>query len=1085
MVAPRRRNNQRGRADKTLPFEYPSMPPEWLPSWPSRAEISAMFPSGMRSYSHRAMSKGPPSRIQWTRNSLTADIGHQRAAWRLINGTWQRRCSCGYPDAKCAHVYALAQIFDQILQQENWLHAGGRDDVPSKTAPPTSPGRTSRPSGNRYAQLELFGHVPPESQGACRLEVEVDFHHEPGMATLRFYQFHSKRRQLLRLQQLYNLGMRARQGGAAADAWAQDDRRFLAWLTGRLRGKTSLRQNIQVLKLSREQFAEWQDTWAECPGRFIERATQQAITRGAQAARMHVELEDQGEWIGIALIVTGPSGQRCHFHEIFDMLASGQREVVVDGQMLELNPPLPWDLLCDAFSKRTPRMRREHICEYLPPLLNNRLDLLRGALVERREEERTCHVETRADGADVMVRPTVGDALLHPDTLTAAGALRQTAGRFVVSHYTSQDLPALRHFLSALPLEEAGEGWLRLPGQQEQIEAFVREWKRLPGSIQHRLAPELEPLLSDTVGITPSVTAREDGKFVDVQVVWSVGDRHVGADEVRDALRQERAVLRTRDGAWLHVEPEAFKRLQVQVEALGADAFTPTRLFRPDAKRRIQGLRADLGCLSARTTESFVHRLVVEGDPPRCTLPEHLDPVLRPYQKEGFEFLADRSAYHIGAVLADDMGLGKTVQVLSLLDAYFRQNQPRGGKRRGALVICPASVVYVWVSEAAKFCPGLRCHSYSGQPGERELILQGADWDVLVANYAIVRADAAAFQRYDYEFVVLDEAQQIKNPDAQITTVVKQLRTPRPLALTGTPLENRMLDLWSILDFLNPGYLEDADSFRMQFADGDPSARARLRERMAPLMLRRTKEHVASDLPPRTEEVLKVDLSAEQQLIYDRELVRARAVVAERGPIEILAALTRLRQVCCDPKLVEAYRDVTAPAAKLELLSEMLEQLIGEGHSALIFSQFTSMLKLVREHLAAAGISPHMLTGSTPGPRRAELVEKFNNSDQPEVFLLSLKAAGTGLTLTKADYVFLFDPWWNPAVERQAIDRTHRIGQTKPVIAYRLVAAGTVEEKVLALQREKAELFNDIVEGAAVGSVAQRLTAADLAGLIS
>jgi SNF2 family DNA or RNA helicase len=291
-----------------------------------------------------------------------------------------------------------------------------------------------------------------------------------------------------------------------------------------------------------------------------------------------------------------------------------------------------------------------------------------------------------------------------------------------------------------------------------------------------------------------------------------------------------------------------------------------------------------------------------------------------------------------------------------------------------------------------------------------------------------------------------------------------------------------LLDLWSIMDFLNPDFLGPRDEFNGVL--GSPTQCAEIGRRIAPVILRRTKEMVAPELPPRTEELLRIELGPVQQRIYDAEIAEARQSLGQRGAIEILAALTRLRQVCCHPHLIEKYRDTEAEATKLDTLGDMLAEIVEEGHSALVFSQFTSMLAMIRPTLEQAGIPNLMITGSTPTSKRAELVKTFAESTEAQVFLLSLKAAGTGLTLTKADYVFLYDPWWNPAVERQAIDRTHRIGQEKPVIAYRLVAAGTVEEKVIALQREKAEIFNGVMGETESRAIAQRLTQQDLAQLL-
>jgi len=452
---------------------------------------------------------------------------------------------------------------------------------------------------------------------------------------------------------------------------------------------------------------------------------------------------------------------------------------------------------------------------------------------------------------------------------------------------------------------------------------------------------------------------------------------------------------------------------------------------------------------------------------------------MRPYQQRGFEFLSDRTAYGVGSILADDMGLGKTLQVLALLLAHQKDSGPAPFR---VLIVCPASVVSVWLEQAAQFCPTLDCRPYRGDPDARGELLHADDWRILIANYAIVRTDADRFGEIAFDLVVLDEAQQIKNPDSQISKVVKSLNTEKTLAVTGTPLENRLLDLWSIMEFLNPGFLGDKDTFIASYEG--TGRRQELARRIAPLILRRTKEAVAPELPPRTEEVFRVDLSEEQRTLYNAELLRARAIMRERGPIHMLAALTRLRQICCHPELL-LKEPTHIPSAKLDALLEMLTELLAEGHSALVFSQFTTMLDIMTEKLTSQQLPWLKITGSTAMEERAERVRTFNQSAESQVFLLSLRAAGTGITLTKADYVFIYDPWWNPAVERQAVDRTHRIGQEKPVFAYRLISANTVEEKVLALQQEKARIFSDVMADAADRTIAGKLTQDDIQQLLA
>jgi SNF2 family DNA or RNA helicase len=458
---------------------------------------------------------------------------------------------------------------------------------------------------------------------------------------------------------------------------------------------------------------------------------------------------------------------------------------------------------------------------------------------------------------------------------------------------------------------------------------------------------------------------------------------------------------------------------------------------------------------------------------PPPPLPAGLLATLRPYQEEGFHFLAHLAANGFGGILADDMGLGKTVQAL----AWLLHQAAAAPKPLRVLVVCPKSVMHGWLTETARFAPGLAAAVFTpahaamtappGPPGGPAL---------LVANYAQLRLNAAWFQQHTWDAVILDEAQFIKNPVSQTAVIVRSIPAAHRLALTGTPIENRLLDLWSLFAFVQPGLLGTQAGFRRQFPVEDPTATTRLRRRVRHFMLRRTKAQVAPELPPRTEDEILVDLEGGQRRLYDAELKRARAQLLgiktaralDAVRFNVLASLLRLRQICCHPALVDpAHRDL--PSAKLDALLERLEELRDEGQQVLVFSQFVELLLLIRERLAAAGIAHLLLTGQTEN--RAELVDKFQADRSQTVFLLSLKAAGFGLNLTAASYVILCDPWWNPAVEAQAIDRTHRIGQTQPVVAYRLIATDTVEQKIRALQQEKAALASAVVQEESLASV--------------
>ncbi|MBX3434704.1 MAG: SNF2 helicase associated domain-containing protein [Pirellulales bacterium] len=461
---------------------------------------------------------------------------------------------------------------------------------------------------------------------------------------------------------------------------------------------------------------------------------------------------------------------------------------------------------------------------------------------------------------------------------------------------------------------------------------------------------------------------------------------------------------------------------------------------------------------------------------------------LRPYQQEGIGWLKFLADFGLGGCLADDMGLGKTIQLLAHLQA--RKTSPAANKDKlPALVVAPKTLVFNWLLEAKRFTPRLKTLAYVGKE-RRDATETLADVDLVVTTYGTLRRDIEELQRQPFDYVVLDEAQAIKNDSSITAKSVRLLRANHRLALTGTPVENHLGELWSLFEFLNPGMLGRAGAFkdlaRRQADTAD--ALEPLRRGLAPFILRRTKQQVLKDLPEKTEQTLYCDLLPADRKRYDelRDYYRGALLnrIEDKGlnqsKMQVLEALLRLRQTACHAGLVDK-KLVAKPSAKLDALHEQLAEIADEGHKALVFSQFTSLLAIVRQRLDADGTPYEYLDGRTRN--RQERVDRFQNDPACPLFLISLKAGGCGLNLTAADYVFLLDPWWNPAVEAQAIDRAHRIGQQRPVFAYRLIARDTVEEKILQLQEHKRELADAIVSGDK--SLLSALTADDLRLLLS
>lgn len=631
---------------------------------------------------------------------------------------------------------------------------------------------------------------------------------------------------------------------------------------------------------------------------------------------------------------------------------------------------------------------------------------------------------------------------------------------------------------------------------------FIAWLDRRPPGINVELDAELATLRDGKVAGTMRLEIEESKSGVDwfdLSLALDVNDHTLTQEEIDLLLKAK--------GKWVKLGSKGWRKLEFDLTAQQeqdlADLGLSTQQLTGE-KQRLHALqlssvaRDDSDLLPADRAQQVRRRL--EEIETRVTpdQPTAISATLRPYQTEGFHFLAYLSTNRFGGVLADDMGLGKTLQALTWM-AWLRAEQK---VQEPLLVICPKSVQDNWRAEAARFCPDLRVEVWNrSNAGKTGLDGQA---DLLVIHYPHLRLHEEKLREMSWGAVILDEAQAIKNPTSQSAKAACALDARHRLALTGTPIENRLLDLWSIFAFAMPGILGSRASFNRIFdANEDPLARRRLAARTKPFLLRRTKKEVATDLPDRVEEDIIVEMEGTQATLYQAEIKRARAQLLkvetssqlDKFRFNILTSLLRLRQICCDPRLIglEQANDA-APAkgkgkketaaaqvdsAKLAALIEQMEPIMEEGQKVLVFSQFVEMLEIIQAETAQQGWTTFILTGATED--RGALVTAFQEHDGPAIFLISLKAGGFGLNLTAASYVILYDPWWNPAVEAQAIDRTHRIGQKQTVFAYRLLIKDSIEEKIRILQKQKGALALDIL---GEESFAQGLTLSDFSFLL-
>ena len=809
------------------------------------------------------------------------------------------------------------------------------------------------------------------------------------------------------------------------------------------------------------------------PRVFVGRRKHLSVSRATEGTRVKAELDDGG--ILHLELVPAPSGP-----EGSELLEAGNGRWRLAAEQLELLDSLPQAY--EGLRKGSRTVAREGLATFLQREMPQ---LERHVRMEPGERLRNLQFETMAPKIRVELDGLLSgvscqlEAVYGNESHILTGMPGQNEG---MDAWVPDKGDAKRYRVRGRELERVAQRELLaagfLPGQRAaerytlagegKVGAFLANvlprWKK---KWEVKLTPRMESLLSRCDYVAPEVTLRDTGgSWLSVEVDFRSGN---GADALSPAevqrllqtgLSHHRlaggriALVPTDDVAEFH---EVLRDCQVRNDGT-----------RYKLEKRFRGyfgeaIRASGWSLGGRSNWKPPEEIFHYEEP---QLPERLEKIARPYQKEGIGWLQYLAKNHFGGVLADEMGLGKTLQTLAFLELRRKENKTK----LPSLVLCPTSLVINWMDEGKKFAPGLKMLALHGA-GRKTLLSKIPDYDLVVTSYALLRRDIAEYEMLEFDSVVLDEAQSIKNRSSQTAVSVKKLTCDHRLVLTGTPLENSLLDLWSIYDFLMPGYLGTATDFRDRYEIpvaklGDEKAQQRLRQRVRPFLLRRTKAEVARDLPAKIEQISWCELTDEQKGVYRQILEEGRRQVSElagkasggKDRIAVLTVLMRLRQACCHLGLLpQNGKTWTEPSGKMEYFLDRLEEAISGGHRMLVFSQFVSLLKIVQEELRRRKVPHCYLDGGTVD--RAGEVDRFQRNQDIPVFLISLKAGGTGLNLTGADTVIHFDPWWNPAVEDQATARAHRIGQDKIVSSYKLIARDTVEEKIVRLQEKKKELF--------------------------
>lgn len=690
------------------------------------------------------------------------------------------------------------------------------------------------------------------------------------------------------------------------------------------------------------------------------------------------------------------------------------------------------------------------------------------AIVERPEFEPEIYLDRFEDIITADVKFKYGDRIINP---FSSEQVKSSSGKILVRNMENEGI-----ILDILAETDCKVNGNRIYlDEEEKIFDFVSNV--IPRLQEYSQVFYSESFKAMSFRKSPSFSGFLRLNSINDFLEFSFNIEGVQRDElasVFESIQQKKKYFRLKDGSFLPLDSEGLVNMSQIIDQLELDKSDIESELVSLPKYRALYLDNILKESGMKLFErnNALKALIKDIQDPAETeyrIPESLKNILRDYQKLGFKWLKTLSAYGFGGILADDMGLGKTLQVIALL-----QYEKQVSGRSTSIVIVPTSLIYNWCSEVHKFAPELGITAVAGNKTERqELINSGLESDILVTSYSLIRRDIEEYRNLTFRYCILDEAQHIKNPMSQAARAVKQLQSNYRLALTGTPMENNLTELWSVFDFILPGYLHShskfVEKYEVPVSRGNTEVLSGLGKQIRPFILRRLKQDVLKELPEKIEHIIEAELTPEQKKLYMAYLEQAKGELFkeikqlgfERSQIKILSILTRLRQLCCHPSLfVENYE---GDSGKLMLLKEIVEDSLEAGHRILLFSQFTTMLSLIRDWLTDAGIDYLYLDGATPAEDRMKLVRDFN-SGKGKIFLLSLKSGGTGLNLTGADTVIHYDPWWNPAVEDQATDRAYRIGQTKTVHVMKLVTHGTIEEKILNLKDRKRQLVDAVIQ---------------------